>query len=92
MTADAEYLIRLRPLTDDRPAEVRFHQVRKHTLRAQRFACLRAETVADRDYAEHRKGAARRPQRNLEPNGNGGRSPAGGPRRPAACSRCSEKG
>lgn len=45
MSADSEYLIRLRPLPDDRPVDVRLRQVLKHALRSQRFACVRTETI-----------------------------------------------
>jgi hypothetical protein len=45
MTAESEFLIRLRPLPDARPAEVRLRQVLKHALRAERFACVRAESI-----------------------------------------------
>jgi hypothetical protein len=45
MTADAEYLIRLRPLADARPEDVRVRLALKHALRSQRLECVSAEKV-----------------------------------------------
>jgi hypothetical protein len=45
MTADVDFLIRLRPLADDRSAEVRLRNVLKRALRSERLDCVSAERI-----------------------------------------------
>lgn len=46
MTADCEYLIRLRPLPSNRPEEVRVRRGLKHLLRSEEMQCVGVEKRA----------------------------------------------